>query len=282
MEHTESPYIIHQRQREVAVRDAQAQLDSVVKQVLALKDSELPPLWMMNKIGSHSAEHFKNTASWSFGELVRRGKLSSLSRIIDIGSGCGRLALPFSLLIKEGDYFGTDVFDAGISWCAKHISVRNPKFKFFLQDVEHNYYFGGEIKPSAGLSLSFAETDSIDFVFALSVFTHLVEADAEKYFSEISRCLNRGGVAYLTAFIIDKTFGDFVQRTQLHTAVKEVSEGHYQAYEGQDFFAGYTFDRWRTLIERAGLEIGGFDPGTWAEKRGALHYQDTFIVTKRA
>lgn len=282
MEHSESPYIIHQRQREAAVREAQAQIDSVVRQLLALQESELPPLWMMNKIGSHSAEHFKNTAAWSFPELVRRGKLSSLSRIIDIGSGCGRLALPFSLLIKEGDYFGTDVFEDGINWCAKKISARNPKFKFFLQDVEHNYYFGGEIKPSTSLSLGFAETDSIDFIFALSVFTHLVEADAERYFREIARSLSRDGVAYLTAFIIDAKFGDFVQRTSLHTAVAEVSEGHYQAYEGQDFFAGYTFDRWRTLIERAGLEIGGFDPGTWAEKRGALHYQDTFIVTKRA
>jgi SAM-dependent methyltransferase len=282
MEHTESPYIIHQRQREAATREAQSQLDGVVKQLLALPDSELPPVWMMNKIGSHSAEHFKKTSSWSFVELVRRGKLSSFSRIIDIGSGCGRLAIPFSLLVKDGDYFGTDVFEEGLEWCAKNVSTRNPKFKFFLQEVEHNYYFGGEIKPSTRMSLSFAESSSIDLVFALSVFTHLVEEDAEKYFQEVSRCLNRDGIAYLTAFIIDERFGEFVQRSGLHTAVKEVTAGHYQAYEGQDFFAGYTFDRWRTLIERSGLEITGFDPGTWAEKPGALHYQDTFIVTKRS
>jgi SAM-dependent methyltransferase len=205
-----------------------------------------------------------------------------MSRIIDIGSGCGRLAIPFSLLIKEGAYFGTDVFEDGIEWCAKNITTQNPKFKFFLQDVENNYYFGGEIKPSTRMSLEFAESNSIDFVFAISVFTHLVEDDAQKYFNEIARCLNRDGVAYLTAFIIDDTFRAFVQRTGLHTAVKRVSEGHYQAYEGQDFFAGYEFGRWRTLIERAGLQISGFDPGTWAEKRGALHYQDTFIVTKRS
>lgn len=281
MEHAESPYIIHQRQREAAIRSAQAELDAVVKQHLALPESALPPLWMMNKIGSHSAEHFKTTASWSFAEMVRRGKLSSLSRIIDIGSGCGRLALPFSLLVKDGDYFGTDVFEEGIDWCAKNISTRNPKFKFFLQDAEHNYYFGGEIKPSKNLSLGFAQSDSIDFVFAISVFTHLVEADAERYLKEIARCLDKDGVAYITAFIIDRTFGDFVKRTGLHTAVKKVSSGHFQAYEGQDFFAGYSIDRWRTLVERCGLDVSGFDPGTWAEKRGALHYQDTFILTKR-
>jgi SAM-dependent methyltransferase len=282
MEHEESGYIQHQRAREAATREAQAQLDAVVKQLLALPEAQLPPIWMMNKIGSHSAEHFKNTSSWSFVELVRRGRISTMSRVIDIGSGCGRLALPFSLLIKEGDYFGTDVFQEGIEWCAKNITGRNPKFKFFLQDVENNYYFGGEIKPSTRMSLEFAESDSIDFVFAISVFTHLVEEDASKYFNEIARCLNRDGVAYLTAFIIDDTFSDFVKRTGLHTAVQPVSPGHYQAYEGQDFFAGYNYDRWRALIEDAGLQISGFDPGSWAEKRGALHYQDTFIVTKRS
>jgi SAM-dependent methyltransferase len=281
MEHEESSYIRQQREREAAAREAQAQIDTVVKQVLVLPDEQLPPVWMMNKIGSHSAQHFKNTASWSFVELVRRGRLSTLSRVIDIGSGCGRLAMPFSLLIKEGEYYGTDVFEDGINWCTQNVTPRNPGFKFFLQRVENNYYFGGDIKPSSSISLDFAETSSIDFIFAISVFTHLVEADAEKYFSEIARCLKTDGLAYLTAFIIDRTFPDFVKRSGLHSAVTEVSPGHYQAYEGQDFFAGYTFDRWRTLIEGAGLEISGFDPGTWAEKRGAMHYQDTFIITKK-
>lgn len=281
MDHSESAYIKHQREREAAAREAQAQIDGIVKKLLALGESELPPLWMMNKIGSHSAEHFKNTASWSFVELMRRGRLSSMSRVLDLGSGCGRLALPFSLLIKDGDYFGTDVFEEGITWCAQNITARNPRMRFFLQEVEHNYYFGGDAEPSDRLSLGFAQTSSIDLVFALSVFTHLVEPDAERYLHEIARCLRPDGVAYLTCFIIDRTFDAFVQRTGLHTAVRQVSDGHFQAYSGQDFFAGYHFDRWRLIVENAGLEISGFDPGTWGEKAGALHYQDTFIITKR-
>ena len=281
MEHEESSYIRQQRERETAAREAQARIDTVAKDLLALPEEQLPPVWMMNKIGSHSAQHFKNTSSWSFVELVRRGKLSTLSRVIDIGSGCGRLAMPFSQLIKEGAYYGTDVFEDGINWCTQNITPRNSKFKFFLQKVENNYYFGGDIKPSSTISLNFADTASIDFVFAISVFTHLVEADAEKYFHEIARCLKPDGMAYLTAFIIDRTFPDFVKRTGLHTQVTEVSSGHYQAYSGQDFFAGYDFKRWRALLEDAGLEISGFDPGTWAEKRGAMHYQDIFLVTKK-
>lgn len=281
MDTKESGYIEHQRQRELESRDAQLRLDSIVEEFRRLPDSSLPPIWMMQKIGSHSIEHFRNTAAWSFVELLRRGKLGTSSRIIDIGSGCGRIALPFSLLIDNGVYYGTDVFEDGVNWCAQNISNRAPNFKFFLQTVENNYYFGGEALPSESLSLAFAESSSIDFVFALSVFTHLVEEDASRYLHEIARTLRPDGVAYLTCFIIDKNFQSFVLRSGLHTAVKEVSEGHYQAYSGQDFFGGYSMQRWQALLSRAGLEISGFDPGTWAEKPGAMHYQDTFIITKR-
>lgn len=282
MSHKESPYIEHQRQRETETRSAQALIDSIVLRLQGLPESALPPLWMMNTIGSHSVEHFKNTAAWSFVELVRRGKISASSRVIDIGSGCGRLALPFSLLINSGSYFGTDVFEDGVKWSAENISSRNPAFKFFLQLVDNNYYFGGEAKPSDSLSLSFATSSSIDFVFALSVFTHLVELDALRYLQEIARCLKQDGVAYITCFIVDSKFPAFVKRTGLHSAVRPVSEGHYQAYSGQDFFGGYDMPRWTHLVTQAGLEIVGFDPGTWAEKPGAMHYQDTFILIKKS
>ena len=276
-----SGYIEHQRRREQSVRDAQSNIDSIVARFHAMPEADLPPLWMMNKIGSHSVQHFRNTGAWAFVELLRRGKLSDTSRVIDIGSGCGRLALPFSHLIKSGLYFGTDVFEEGIKWCNEHISSRNSAFKFFLQSVENNYYFGGATKPSDTLSLKFADRISIDFVFAISVFTHLVEQDAQTYLNEISRCLKPDGVAYITCFVIDRRFSEFVARTGLHSAVKLVSPGHYQAYTGQDFFAGYDMTRWVQIVTHAGLEVSGFDPGTWSEKLGALNFQDTFILTKR-
>jgi SAM-dependent methyltransferase len=280
--HEESPYIRRQRQRAAIERQAQTRIDEIVRQTLALPDSDLPPIWMINKIGSHSTEHFKTNGAWTFAEMARRGRLHANSRVIDLGSGCGRLAIPFTRLITEGDYYGTDVFEEGIAWCQAHIGRRYPRFKFFLQDVPDSYYFGGEVKAAADLNFRFADTNSIDFIFAISVFTHLVEADAQTYLQEIARTLQPDGVAYLTCFIIDRTFPAYVRRTGLHTAVKEVSSGYYQAYTGQDFFAAYEYGRWKSLVENAGLEIGGFDPGTWAEKRGARQYQDTFILTKQA
>jgi SAM-dependent methyltransferase len=276
-----SAYIEHQKRREQDARDAQSRIDSVVSKIQAMPEASLPPLWMMNKIGSHSVQHFKNTAVWTFVELLRRGQINDASRVIDIGSGCGRLALPFSHVIKTGAYFGTDVFDEGINWCNEHITSRNSSFKFILQTVENNYYFGGATKPSETLSLGFAEGASVDFVFATSVFTHLVEQDARRYLDEIARCLKPGGIAYVTCFIIDQHFSQFVARTGMHSAVNLVSAGHYQAYSGQDFFAGYEMARWRDLVANAGLEISGFDPGTWSEKLGALNFQDSFILTKQ-
>jgi SAM-dependent methyltransferase len=281
MTHEESSYIQQQRQKEIEFRQAEMQIDSAGKYVLSLPDDLLPPVWMMQKIGSHSIDHFKNTAVWTFGDLVRRGRVGSSSRIIDIGSGCGRMALPFTQIIKTGRYFGTDVFVDGINWCKSNISNAHPCFQFELQTVMNNYYFGGDVKPSDEISLSFADSGSIDFVFAISVFTHLVEQDAQRYLNEIARCLTPDGVAYLTCFIIDDPFHNYVRSTNKHTAVQRVSGGHFQAYSGQDFFAGYEMPHWQHMNRKAGLEVYGFDPGTWADKPGGRHYQDSFIITKK-
>lgn len=281
MSFEKSAYILDQEKRAAEHDAAMAKMEAAVRATQAMTLAELPPEWMMNTIGSHAADHFKNTACWTFTELVRRGRLSSASRIIDIGSGCGRMALPFSHLIEDGEYYGTDVFREGVDWCTQNISPRNPAFKFFFQDVEKNYYFKDAAGEGNKMGLPFAKDGSIDFVFAISVFTHLIEYDAVQYLREIARVLDKRGIAYLTTFNIDRFFFEYVRNTGKHVAVREVSPGHYQAYAGQDFFGGYTPERWRKLVEDAGMEIIGYDPGSWANKPGSLHFQDVSLIAKK-
>ncbi|MBX3428472.1 MAG: class I SAM-dependent methyltransferase [Hyphomonadaceae bacterium] len=273
-----SAYIRGQEKKAAEYDAALGRIDACVRALHALDPPELPPEWMMNVIGSYSPEHFKNTAGWTFSELVRRGRLTGSSRIIDIGSGCGRMALPFSFMIEDGEYYGTDVFREGVEWCSENISARNPAFEFHLQEVEKNYYFQDSAGVGNKMGLSFASDKSIDFIFAISVFTHLIEYDAVQYLREIARTLDKSGLAYLTTFLIDDFFFDYVKRTGKHTGVQLVSDGHYQAYSGQDFFAGFTMDRWLKILHDAGLEVIGFDPGSWADKPGSLHFQDVFLV----
>jgi len=280
MDYKKSAFILEQEKQAIARASVVDNAHRISKLYRELPASRLPPEWMMNVIGSHDATHFRNTALWSLPMMVRRGQITPESHVVDIGSGCGRFALPFSLLIKEGRYYGVDVFRDGVNWCNEHISSQNPAFSFHVQDVESNYYDAGKVTTRNRQSLDFIPDGTIDFAFAVSVFTHLVQSDAEQYFQELRRVLKPTGVAYITTFIIDRYFRTFVERTGRHASVKEVSPGHYQAYKGQDFFSGYTMERWRDCIEREGLEIHGFDPGAWCAKPGAYNQQDTFLLVR--
>ncbi|ELY1979868.1 class I SAM-dependent methyltransferase [Flavobacterium psychrophilum] len=55
------------------------------------------------------------------------------SSILDIGSGIGRMAIPFTnYLSTTGKYEGFDIVKIGIDWCTKNISSRFPNFNFKL------------------------------------------------------------------------------------------------------------------------------------------------------
>ena len=179
-----------------------------------------------------------------------------------------------------GNYWGADVWSEGVDICTEMLGREN--VNFHLLPAANNYYFDdfdGEKKND--FKLDFLPENSLDVAFAISVFTHLIEEDTRAYLKEFRRTLKPGGCAYITCFIIDKFFQDYVARTGNHTAVKEQTPGYYQAYEGQDFFGAYTLNKWREMVTDYDLEIVAIERGTWAEKPSARSYQDTLIIMPR-
>jgi ubiquinone/menaquinone biosynthesis C-methylase UbiE len=279
MDNQKSGYIKHQEEQELQSAQRSACIDEVVKTCLGLGGLNLPSERMMNIIGSHSEGHFKLSMVGLFQELVKRGRLDSDSTLLDIGSGCGRLAIPFSYFIHEGMYYGTDVWQEGIRWCQDNISTRNPNFLFIQQLAANDYYHGQVTDKRNRFGLHDIESGSVDFVFAISTFTHLLEEDCQQYFYEMQRVMHSESVAYITAFIIDEWFFDFVAKTGLHQEVHKTQDGCYHAYGGQDFFAGFTLEKWINMLSKANLKFVSHELGAWAEKPGSSMYQDTFIVT---
>jgi SAM-dependent methyltransferase len=264
-----------------SAQNADGRLRGVVSLCAGLTDTDLPPLWAMQKIGSDGPEHFRAVMIDIFSDLYRRFQLASQSRVLDIGCGCGRLAYPFAALLgEEGRYFGMDVWEDGVALCQAKLAA--PHMTFHHVQALNNYYFDAASSGRNDFKLPFVPTGDLDLVFAISVFTHLIEEDARAYLGEIARVLKPDGAAYITAFIIDRFFHDYVDRTGNHTGVAEVSKGHYQAYSGQDFLGGFTFPRWQEIVTDAGLEIASFELGSWAEKPGARPYQDTFVLVRQA
>lgn len=267
---------INKRRQQKAA--SQARLAAIVKHCRELTEADLPPLPAMQKIGSDSAKHFQNSMVSFFSEMYARFELHPESKVFDLGCGSGRMAYPFAQLMSgSGKYYGADVWQEGISICQKLFP--QPHMEFHTIAANNNYYFD-EFKQDTpnNFTLRFLGDAELDLIFAISVFTHLIEDDVRAYLHEFKRTLKTSGCAYITCFVIDQFFMDFVDANNIRPSFKEVAPGHYQAYKGQDFFAGFTRRKWESLVAEAGLEIISLERGNWAQKPGARTYQDILVL----
>lgn len=241
----------------------------------------LPPVPMMVTIGSDSAAHFVDNMAFYTGDIIRLCRLPPEGRVLDIGSGCGRLALGFQRYLgPDAEYVGFDVWADGVAWCRDAITAKHPEFQFHHVEARDNYYFDDTRGGGNTFDLGFLADARFDAAFALSVFTHLTRADAVQYLHMLQRVLKPGGFGYLTFFVIDEAFHRYVEATGLHRSVTEKEPGVWHAYSHQHFFAGFSRECVEEMIAEAGLRIELSEPGLWAEKPGARIYQDLFLVRK--
>lgn len=132
--------------------------------------------------------------------MVRDAGLAPGHRVLDIGCGIGRLALPLTQYLDEtGSYDGIDPVAPGIAWCAANITARYPRMRFRHLDLHHPLYNPRGALPTAGTPLPFAD-GSFDRVCLISVFTHLDFPEVLHYAGEVARLLAPGGCCLATAF----------------------------------------------------------------------------------
>jgi SAM-dependent methyltransferase len=99
-------------------------------------------------------------------------------KVLDFGCGCGRLTR--YLDSHDGVVaFGSDVNPDLVEWCSQ--SLRNTHTSLNQLCPPLNY-----------------PDKTFDFIFSLSVFTHLAEAPAEQWLRELTRILAPGGALIVT------------------------------------------------------------------------------------
>ena len=146
-----------------------------------------------------------------FGDLPAPG----YDTVLDFGCGCGRLARQ---LIQQHPrprrYIGIDRHRGMIEWCRGNLAQNAPGFQFEHHDVYHDLL---NPKGTPGhLPLPVRDRETTLFI-AWSVFTHLLEPDAEFYIRELARVLAPDGVAITTWFLFDK--GDFPMMQEFQNAL---------------------------------------------------------------
>src|SRR5689334_8909675 len=131
----------------------------------------------MSMIFTGSVDDFALSGSNLVNNLVDLECLRPDSKVLDVGSGMGRLAVALlNYRSHEGSYEGLEIVPSGVRWCTENITARYPNCRFTLADIYNNEY-----NPTGRLAASRYrfpyDDDTFDLVVLASVFTHMLPED---------------------------------------------------------------------------------------------------------
>lgn len=202
-------------------------------------------------------------------ELVARASLTSQSKILEIGCGCGRFAFAFAPKVDDGAYTGVDIDGPSIASAKGNAYLSRKKFAFDHLDVHNTEYNPAGKYPAKKYRFPF-EDNSFDVIFLVSVFTHMLPDDVKNYIKEIGRMLKPGGHVMFTTFVMDAgthfdgnefEYGSGPYRSS-HPGMHEICIGYYLGFLDE-------------CLNEAGLERAG-DP-IFSEKGRQLPNVETTL-----
>ena len=208
------------------------------------------------------------------------GNITPDSNVLDIGSGIGRIAIPFTnYLSDEAIYRGFDVVKSGVDWCNKNISKKHSNFKFKHVALKNELY-NMETNEQAKDFVFPYQNDEFDFVFLTSVFTHMLPNDIENYLKEISRVLRKDRLCILTVFILDNVSKrlmnsaekNFKYKMENYSLMNEKVKTANVAYDKSYFF---------NLLKENKFSIEKYEEGSWSGRENTINNfttQDILIL----
>jgi SAM-dependent methyltransferase len=216
-------------------------------------------------------------------ELVYSRGLPRDGRMLDVGSGYGRLAIGLMETGYAGRYLGFDILKRHVRWCRRALTT-DPRYRFrHLDVVNARYNPNGTIAPEA---VRFPCPDASQDCCALfSVFTHFYEADIRRYLAEIERVLVPGGRAVTTWFLFDQARLPAVTAPESAFPLVHVLDAvtRYETPEDPLKAIGYDEAFVRGLVEAAGLHVAEVTRGRWARDADPGRsgtFQDLVVVEK--
>ena len=144
----------------------------------------LPPPELMVLVGGHADSEAFLRVGWGYAsaiaETLQRNELvlEQFSDILDFGCGCGRVLRHWKD-VRGPHIHGTDVNPRLAAWCAANLPFTTIGVNPPAPPVD---------RPAG----------SFDFIYLISIFTHLREAEQHAWLDELARLLRPGGYLLLT------------------------------------------------------------------------------------
>jgi 2-polyprenyl-3-methyl-5-hydroxy-6-metoxy-1,4-benzoquinol methylase len=222
----------------------------------------IPPLKLIVLVAGHS----DISAFLKGGEIIAQSILDILQKngvdindfqaILDFGCGCGRVTRWWHSL-KNPAIFGTDYNQKSIRWCKQHLA--------FAQ------FDTNRLSPPL-----IYDHDRFDFIYAISVFTHLSEPLQTLWINELSRTLKPGG--YLLITVHGEQYLDALTQSEQ----EKFAAGQLVVKDGEvagtNMCSAHHPEEYIRKELASGFEIVDFIPGS--PKRN--FNQDMFLLKKRA
>lgn len=257
-------------------------LDSF-ESLMGRRDSLTPPRRLMNVgSGQFTRSDFHTIGLRLFQYLRDVGGLEPTDRVLDVGCGVGRIAIPLTqYLTPQATYDGIDIVKPSIEYCTQAISAPFPNFRFHHADMFNSMYNPQGQHQSHEYRFPFPES-TFSFVFLTSVFTHMLSEGVENYLREIHRVMTPRGKCFITYFLLNESSESLMEAGRSHRIFStSIPNGRALRPESPEEAVAFSESYVRASYAKYGLEI--VEPiqyGSWCGRCSNVGYQDVVIATK--
>ena len=225
---------------------------------------------------------FQHSGASLMRDLIAFGGLKPTDRVLDIGCGVGRVALPLAEHLEAaGGYVGFDISRHAVMGCRKRFARLRPDFDFVWLDVRNgDYNAAGAI---AETQARFPCDDaSIDLAFAASVFSHVRIETVSRYLAEAARVLKPGGRFFFTAYALTPARREAVRRHETRLALLEWRDGSMvMDLRSPERAIAHDAEALTRATEAAGLRLATpWRRGDWTAEAELGGWQDIWVVEK--
>jgi SAM-dependent methyltransferase len=235
------------------------------------RDPLIPP----RRLQRYARGDFAETGETLLAQLRELAGLEPGDRVLDVGCGTGRLARPLVGFLDGGSYEGFDVDREAIGWCRRAYR-RHRNARFLRADLFHPRLHPGGAHLAAEYRFPYGDGE-FGLVAAVSVLTHLLEADAGRYLSECMRVLAPGGRLFATCFVLDEASRAAIARGDATFAFLDPAE--HVAVVSEDLpEEAVAYDRaWIAGRVQGDVEV---HPGSWRGGEAGPDLLDVVVVRR--